>query len=272
MRARRHTFLGDDGPRVLWQLQLTAPWVARSIRTFSLHSTEDEVLLPPYSQFEVISSYQSTDGLLLVQCRQVESEYPLFDMDHMHALRRLMSKRLQPAVTALKPFAGSRTPSSPPLPLGGHLPVSVPSALEAGFSRAFTADAETAGGEGGGDDGGGNEGAGGEEECAFWFVKASELRAVGGAAVLLQMQTLQFEHPNWLVRRTISFAEGRLGAYRSIYLAVCAPRALQLPSCLFPSHDCCASALPARFRCRIDGRHPTSQTALASRLRRCGSI
>ena len=41
-----NTFLGDDGPRTLLQIELTEP-VARSIQDFSLFPSENEVLLPP---------------------------------------------------------------------------------------------------------------------------------------------------------------------------------------------------------------------------------
>ena len=34
--AVMNTFLGFDGPRTMWQLQLTYPWVARNINSFSL--------------------------------------------------------------------------------------------------------------------------------------------------------------------------------------------------------------------------------------------
>ena len=71
-----HSFLGDVGARVLWHVQLVPPSGARSIGSFSMHATEDEVLLPPNTEFEVLSSYASADGLVIVQCKQIESEDP----------------------------------------------------------------------------------------------------------------------------------------------------------------------------------------------------
>ena len=42
--AVMNTFLGFDGPRTMWQLQLTYPWVARNISSFSLRKQATSML------------------------------------------------------------------------------------------------------------------------------------------------------------------------------------------------------------------------------------
>ena len=41
---------------------------------------ENELLLPPHLRFEVIATFPSGNGLVLVQCRQLDSLHPLIDM------------------------------------------------------------------------------------------------------------------------------------------------------------------------------------------------
>lgn len=73
-----NTFVGDDGDRVLLQLELTEP-VGRDIQAFSLFPGENEVLLPPNVQFEVVSRFTAGHGLTILQCKQVESDEPILD-------------------------------------------------------------------------------------------------------------------------------------------------------------------------------------------------
>lgn len=64
-------FCGDSGPRTIFAIELTQGQ-ARDISPYSMTRGEDEILLPPGSTFEVISSLPQGD-LTIVQLREVES-------------------------------------------------------------------------------------------------------------------------------------------------------------------------------------------------------
>ena len=66
------TFLGQSGARTLLTIELTEP-VGRNVLDFSLYPTENEVLLPPNTSFEVVSHYDAGHGLIMVQCKQTET-------------------------------------------------------------------------------------------------------------------------------------------------------------------------------------------------------
>ena len=63
-------FLGFAGDRTLFILNM-AQQIGKDVYVFSLHSGENEVLLPPNLEFEVESVLPGGDGLTMVQCRQV---------------------------------------------------------------------------------------------------------------------------------------------------------------------------------------------------------
>ena len=59
------TFLGTEGARTLFQIELSAS-IGRDIKPFSLFPAEDEVLLPPNVVFEVASVFDATgDGAMI---------------------------------------------------------------------------------------------------------------------------------------------------------------------------------------------------------------
>lgn len=55
-------FMGTDGPRTLFQLELTEQ-IGRDLRDFSLFPSENEILLPPNTQFEVVSRFDAGHGV-----------------------------------------------------------------------------------------------------------------------------------------------------------------------------------------------------------------
>jgi len=67
------TFMGPEGPRTLFQLELTEH-LGRDLRDFSLFPSENEILLPPNTQFEVVSRFDAGHGLTMVQCKQVDAD------------------------------------------------------------------------------------------------------------------------------------------------------------------------------------------------------
>merc|ERR1719272_2175672 len=72
-------FMGQKGPRTLFQLELTER-VGRDLRDFSLFPSENEILLPPNMQFEVVSRFDAGNGLTMVQCKQVEADDELMKL------------------------------------------------------------------------------------------------------------------------------------------------------------------------------------------------
>jgi Calponin homology (CH) domain/NAD:arginine ADP-ribosyltransferase len=65
-------FLGPTGERVAWVMEVDSA-TARNIKPFSLVQKEEEVLLMPNCRFHVQGSFQSGDGLLMVQVRTLET-------------------------------------------------------------------------------------------------------------------------------------------------------------------------------------------------------
>ena len=73
------TFVGKTGPRTLMTIELTEP-VAREVGDFSLYPTENEVLLPPNMCFGVVSHFDAGNGLIMIQCKQMETIDPILNM------------------------------------------------------------------------------------------------------------------------------------------------------------------------------------------------
>ena len=72
-------FVGTDGPRTMYTIQLIEP-IARKVVAFSLYPQEDELLLPPNTGFEVVSSFDAGHGLTMVQCKQTETVDAILDL------------------------------------------------------------------------------------------------------------------------------------------------------------------------------------------------
>ena len=81
-------FMGTEGPRTLFQLELTER-VGRDLRDFSLFPSENEILLPPNMQFKVVSRFDAGHGFTMVQCKQVEA------IDAGHGLTMVQCKQVE---------------------------------------------------------------------------------------------------------------------------------------------------------------------------------
>ena len=57
------------------------------------------------------------------------------------------------------------------------------------------------------------------KRCSFWFIRAAKLRSFSGKTPP-RMQELRRDHPDWLERREISFADGHAGHYVSDTLVI----------------------------------------------------
>lgn len=79
-----NSFLGQDGPRTLMNVELDSQW-GRDLRDFSLFPSEEEILLPPNMMFEVTSVLDAGHGLTILQLKQVESPDILLQFEeHPH--------------------------------------------------------------------------------------------------------------------------------------------------------------------------------------------
>ena len=96
------TFLGESGPRVLFQIELTEPLVARDVRAFSLFEGENELLLPPNMSFEVKSVWHAGNDLHIVQYTQVESLDEILDLTPAVALGAAMASEEDQLAWALQ--------------------------------------------------------------------------------------------------------------------------------------------------------------------------
>ncbi|CAK9055263.1 unnamed protein product [Durusdinium trenchii] len=93
-------FLGQDGDRTKWLLQLRPHFHAVSVQSFSLFPGEHEILLPPNMEFRVKSVIDLGHGLTEVQCEQIEELDPL--MDFSEALEPSLVGPIAPALLKAK--------------------------------------------------------------------------------------------------------------------------------------------------------------------------
>ena len=170
---------------------------------------ENEVLLPPNTCFEIVSSYESSDGLVIVQCRQTEADDPLYDLSQKKALLHLMEAKLERerhtnvrptsvGPTLVEPASATPTPT---LAKTAPATSSLSPALVASLSGVgLTPDAMGRYAEG--------------EACSFWFMRASVFMRESKLDRLLKMQDLRNDpgRADWLVQRVVTFADVIAGA------------------------------------------------------------
>ena len=73
-------FTGRAGDRTLFSIELTTPR-ARMIQRYSLLPSEQEVLLPPNSMFEIVGVLDAGNGMALIQMREVAPRDPILIFD-----------------------------------------------------------------------------------------------------------------------------------------------------------------------------------------------
>ncbi|CAF1058277.1 unnamed protein product [Adineta steineri] len=69
-------FLGQTETRTLFDIDCFS---AKNIQQYSFYPVEEEVLLPPARQFQVIDSRKSDNGLHIIQLKEIEPKYPLIN-------------------------------------------------------------------------------------------------------------------------------------------------------------------------------------------------
>ncbi|CAF0895557.1 unnamed protein product [Didymodactylos carnosus] len=84
-------FLGKVGMRTLFNIQCIS---GKVIKPYSQFQTEDEILLLPATQFQVIGKLNPAPNLHIIQLQEIEGKYPLLE----------------------SPFATTTIPSPPPMP------------------------------------------------------------------------------------------------------------------------------------------------------------
>ena len=66
-------FLGSKGTRTLFTIECTS---GKDIRQHSYFGNEDEILLPPGREFQVVSCLKQSGGLYMIQLKEIKPEYP----------------------------------------------------------------------------------------------------------------------------------------------------------------------------------------------------
>jgi hypothetical protein len=69
-------FLGRTGIRTLFKIEC---YSAKSIKSFSFYPEEEEVLLPPARQFQVMDCLDQGDGLHIIQLKEIQPKFPLIN-------------------------------------------------------------------------------------------------------------------------------------------------------------------------------------------------
>jgi hypothetical protein len=68
--------LGSIGTRTFFTIECTS---GKDIRQHSYFQSEDEILLPPGRQFQVLGCLNQPGGLHLIQLKEIEPPYPLLE-------------------------------------------------------------------------------------------------------------------------------------------------------------------------------------------------
>eukprot|EP00929_Paragymnodinium_shiwhaense_P056407 TRINITY_DN28221_c0_g1_i5.p1 TRINITY_DN28221_c0_g1~~TRINITY_DN28221_c0_g1_i5.p1 ORF type:complete len:602 (-),score=159.70 TRINITY_DN28221_c0_g1_i5:157-1962(-) len=123
-----HEFLGKDGPRVLWTLEMQPVYLGVELHAFSFFEHECEVLLPPETVFRVTSVLDMGHDLILVQCQQID-EPPLIAISP-----RKVPGAAAAALEARSHDGGDAGPGKevPPQPL---MPPPLPGSLDASLTQ-----------------------------------------------------------------------------------------------------------------------------------------
>jgi hypothetical protein len=69
-------FLGRSGTRTLFNIEC---YSAKSVKRFSFYPEEEEVLLPPARQFQVMSCLNQGNGLHIIQMKEIQPKFPLIN-------------------------------------------------------------------------------------------------------------------------------------------------------------------------------------------------
>ena len=101
-----NAFLGQDGERIMYDIELTEP-LARDIKPFSLFPSENELLLPPNFSYEIVSTFEAGGGLTMVQCKQTETLDVLLDFGAPPSTWNVPTSR--PAQTGVPPQAQAQS-------------------------------------------------------------------------------------------------------------------------------------------------------------------
>ncbi|CAF4478613.1 unnamed protein product [Rotaria sp. Silwood2] len=74
---KNERFLGKEGIRTLFSIECDS---GKNIRSHSFYAEEDEVLLLPARQFEVIGCLDQGNGLQIIQLREIQPKFPLIKL------------------------------------------------------------------------------------------------------------------------------------------------------------------------------------------------
>jgi hypothetical protein len=69
-------FLGTSGTRTLFNIECHS---AKSVKQYSFYPDEEEVLLPPARQFQVMGCLNQGNGLHIIQLKEIQPKFPLIN-------------------------------------------------------------------------------------------------------------------------------------------------------------------------------------------------
>ncbi|CAF1173284.1 unnamed protein product [Rotaria sordida] len=104
-------FLGQSGTRTLFSIECQS---AKSIKEFSYYPEEEEVLLPPARQFQVVGCLNQGIGFHIIQLKEIQPEFPLINPVQ---LTSDILPKTHPQVPPLEPTPPVKPEKDPNLPL-----------------------------------------------------------------------------------------------------------------------------------------------------------
>lgn len=74
---KNESFLGKDGTRILFSIECDS---GKNIKSHSYNAEEDEILILPARQFEVVGCLDQGNGLQIIQLRETHPKFPLIKL------------------------------------------------------------------------------------------------------------------------------------------------------------------------------------------------
>ena len=74
---KNERFFGKDGTRTLFSIECNS---GKNIKSHSYYAEEDEILILPARQFEVVGCLDQENGLQIVQLKEIQPKFPLIKL------------------------------------------------------------------------------------------------------------------------------------------------------------------------------------------------
>jgi hypothetical protein len=101
-------FLGETGHRTIFNIECDS---AKDISQHSFYQSENEVLMYPARQFQVVSSFNSGNQLKIIQVKEIQPPFPLIHIPQISSPSVDQSKEIQPSLSLMQILQTSSTNS-----------------------------------------------------------------------------------------------------------------------------------------------------------------